>query len=86
MTNCRKILWFAKALTGPMCFAAIGCLALILSVRGASPQRLASHDWTRFNWDAGRSGDATASPGINATNIASLQRQPVHIDGTSMHP
>jgi outer membrane protein assembly factor BamB len=45
-------------------------------------QRGAGHDWTRFNWDAGRSGDATASTGINATNIGSLQRQQVHIDGT----
>lgn len=82
MNNCRKVLWFAKALTGPTRLVAIGCFALVLSVCGASGQGIASYDWMRFNWDASRSGDATASTGINATNIASLQRQQVHIDGT----
>ena len=41
-----------------------------------------SHDWARFNWDAGRSGAGTSETGINVTNIASLQRQQIHIDGT----
>ncbi len=83
--------WFntGKVLTGPTRVVAIGCLvtaigflAIILSVRGASAQGSPSHDWTRFNWDAGRSGDSTVPTGINAANIASLQRQQVNIDGT----
>src|SRR5438105_9317266 len=63
-------------------FVGILCLALVLLVRGALAQGIVSHDWTRFNWDAGRSGNATASTGINPTNVASLERQQVHIDGT----
>ena len=51
-------------------------------IRDASVQGSATHDWTRFNWDAGRSGNATSSTGITATNVVSLQRQQVHIDGT----
>lgn len=65
-----------------MRFAAIGCAALVFLVRSASAQDSASHDWTRFNWDAGRSGDAKLSTGINAANVASLERQEVRIDGT----
>jgi len=39
-------------------------------------------DWTRFGWDAGRSGAPTAPAGITAANVASLERQQVAIDGT----
>lgn len=60
----------------------ISCLALVFFARSVSAQDNASHDWTRFNWDACRTGDAKASTDINAANIASLQRQQVHIDGT----
>ncbi|HZU23830.1 MAG TPA: hypothetical protein VE998_13445, partial [Terriglobales bacterium] len=65
-----------------MRFVAIGCLALVFFVGVASAQGNAGHDWTRFNWDAGRSGDATVPTGINHTNVASLDRQQVHIEGT----
>ena len=40
------------------------------------------HDWTRFGWDAGRSGAATDETGISAANVATLRRQQVTLDGT----
>lgn len=51
-------------------------------VCGASAQSSASQDWTQFNFDAARSGVSTAPTGITAANVASLQKQEVHIDGT----
>ena len=65
-----------------MRFFAVVSLALFLCVGSASAQDHASHDWTRFNWDAARTGNATAPTGITAANVASLERQQVHIDGT----
>jgi outer membrane protein assembly factor BamB len=41
-----------------------------------------THDWTRFGWDAARSNAATDATGIDSTNVASLRRQVVTIDGT----
>src|ERR1700722_4038355 len=40
------------------------------------------HDWTRFDWDVGRSGASTAPTGITATNVAAMVRQQVPLDGT----
>jgi hypothetical protein len=40
------------------------------------------HDWTRFDWDVGRSGASTAPTGITATNVAAMVRQQVALDGT----
>lgn len=39
-------------------------------------------DWTRFDWDAGRSGAATVPTGIGAGNVGSLHKQQVQLDGT----
>jgi hypothetical protein len=39
-------------------------------------------DWTRFGWDVGRSNTNPGSTGIDTSNIASLKRQRVVIDGT----
>jgi outer membrane protein assembly factor BamB len=39
-------------------------------------------DWPRFGWDVGRSSVFTPSTGITASNVASLQKQQVTIDGT----
>ncbi|HKI94868.1 MAG TPA: PQQ-binding-like beta-propeller repeat protein, partial [Gemmatimonadales bacterium] len=39
-------------------------------------------DWTRFGWDAGRSSAPAIETGITATNVASLTRQQVTLDGT----
>ena len=47
---------------------------------GTSP---ADHqDWTQFGWDVGRSNANAASTGITASNLASLRKQQVAIDGT----
>jgi PQQ-like domain len=40
------------------------------------------HDWTRFNWDVGRSGASTAPTGITAGNVAAMVRQQVALPGT----
>ncbi len=39
-------------------------------------------DWTRFGWDAGRSSAPPAVMGIDASNVDSLIRQQVTLDGT----
>lgn len=39
-------------------------------------------DWTRFGWDVGRSNVNAGSTGIGASNVASMHRQQVTIDGT----
>ncbi len=39
-------------------------------------------DWTQFGWDVGRSSVNTASTGIGASNVGSLRKQQVAIDGT----
>ncbi|HXQ28930.1 MAG TPA: PQQ-binding-like beta-propeller repeat protein [Gemmatimonadales bacterium] len=43
---------------------------------------MSATDWTRFGWDVGRSSASTASAGITASNVDSLERQQVAIDGT----
>ncbi|HEY8311751.1 MAG TPA: PQQ-binding-like beta-propeller repeat protein, partial [Gemmatimonadaceae bacterium] len=49
---------------------------------GASVPAATHQDWTRFGWDVGRSGVAAAPTGIGASNVASLHRQQVNLDGT----
>ncbi len=41
-----------------------------------------SGDWTRFNFNAARSGVGPAKTGINAGNVKRLRRQRIEIDGT----
>ena len=43
---------------------------------------VSGHDWTRFNWDARRSGSVTFATGISAANVSGLKRQRVHLPGT----
>lgn len=43
----------------------------------------AQHDWTRFDFDAGRSGASPYATGITASNARQLQRQRVGLDGTA---
>lgn len=52
------------------------------SIPIAATSAATAQDWTRFGWDAGRSSVMPAATGINATNVASLRRQQVSIDGT----
>ncbi|HKI46463.1 MAG TPA: PQQ-binding-like beta-propeller repeat protein [Balneolales bacterium] len=46
------------------------------------PHHQNAPDWTRFGWDAGRSNAPTGPTGITATNVDSLVRQQVKLDGT----
>ena len=43
---------------------------------------VSGHDWTRFNWDARRSGSVTFATGVTAANVSRLKRQRVHLPGT----
>ena len=50
---------------------------------GAAASTVVSgHDWTRFNWDARRSGSVTFATGITAANVSALKRQRVRLPGT----
>jgi hypothetical protein len=40
------------------------------------------HDWTRFNWDVGRSGASTAPTGVTAAQLSGLCLLQVKLDGT----
>ena len=46
------------------------------------PVQINGHDWATFNVDPGRSGAFDSTTGITATNVATMQRQQVTIDGT----
>jgi hypothetical protein len=50
--------------------------------KGPSTPAGAGHDWTQFGWDVGRSGASTAPTGITATNVTSMVRQQVTLEGT----
>jgi outer membrane protein assembly factor BamB len=43
----------------------------------------ATHDWTRFGFDAARSSSSPFATGITASSAARLQRQRVELDGTA---
>jgi hypothetical protein len=51
---------------------------LAASAIAASPRP----GWSRFGYDAARSGDGPATTGINAANVRRLVRQQVRLDGT----
>src|SRR5437763_43509 len=53
--------------------------AVLAAVAFAAP---AAHDWTRFDYDAKRSGVYPYASGITAANAGRLQRQRVELDGT----
>lgn len=48
----------------------------------AASTAVSGHDWTRFNWDARRSGSVTFATGISAANVSGLKRQRVRLPGT----
>ena len=48
----------------------------------ASTATAGAHDWTRFGWNAARSNASTDATDIDATNVATMQRQQIRIDGT----
>ena len=51
-------------------------------VGAAASTVVSGHDWTRFNWDARRSGSVTFATGITAANVSALKRQRVRLPGT----
>lgn len=48
----------------------------------ASVPAATHQDWSQFGWDVERSNDNPGSTGITASNVASLKKQQVTIDGT----
>jgi outer membrane protein assembly factor BamB len=52
------------------------------AIGGASSANLPDGDWTRFDYNAARSGVGPARTGITRANLHSLSRRVVHIDGT----
>ena len=49
---------------------------------GTAPALAATHDWSRFGFDAARSNFSTAVAGIRASDLAHLRRQDVTVPGT----
>src|SRR5262245_48114565 len=49
---------------------------------GQPPSASSTHDWTRFGWDAARSNASTDPTGIDSTNVKTMKRQQVLLDGT----
>jgi PQQ-like domain len=49
---------------------------------GAQSARVPSGDWTRFDYDAQRSGVGPANTGITSRNLRSLRRRRIQLDGT----
>jgi outer membrane protein assembly factor BamB len=48
----------------------------------AAPRATSGHDWLRFGWSASRTSAPTFATGITTTNVHSLVRQQVTLDGT----
>jgi hypothetical protein len=58
-------------------------VALSLVSSAAATRRAAStHDWTRFGWSAARSSAPTFTTGITASDVRSLVRRQVQLEGT----
>jgi outer membrane protein assembly factor BamB len=64
------------------CCLGITAAACSASPSAQAPSASAGADWPRFGWDAGRSNAFTASTGITAKNVSTLEKQQVQLDGT----
>ena len=62
--------------------AACACAAALAGGWTRSASVRAGGDWTRFGYDAARSGSGPASTGITAANVGRLRRLRVGLDGT----
>jgi hypothetical protein len=65
----------------------VGAIVLTASSAGSASTGFAAkpvtgHDWTRFNWDARRSGSVSFATGITAENVSALRRHRVRLPGT----
>ena len=70
--------------------AALLSIALLVAVSGGlagaartSHAAATGNDWTRFNWNAQRSGSPPFATGITATSVSGLVRQQVQLPGTA---
>lgn len=63
--------------------AAGGEAVMAAGTSGAVPAKIPGGDWTRFDFDAQRSGVGPAHTGITARNVGRLRRRVVRIDGTA---
>ncbi len=76
-----RISWYVllfRCLTGLVpSLAAVATAQQPQSATGAT-----GHDWTQFGWDVARSSASPSATGITATNVGSLTRHQVAIDGT----
>lgn len=62
--------------------AVMSVCAIAGGERALAAQRIPSGDWTRFDFDAARSGVGPADTGITAQTVAALSLRRVHLDGT----
>src|SRR5262245_26352939 len=60
----------------------LGAALVFALPAAASPRAQPGHDWTRFGWSAARSNAPTFATGITASNLGSLVRAQVPLDGT----
>ncbi len=74
----------AAALAGALLVAAFSLTATSVGSARVShtTKSVAGHDWTRFNWDARRSGSVSFSTGITAAKVSALKRHRVQLPGT----
>lgn len=74
--------WRTLALSTLLSMLSIPLPALAQRPTRRTTDAPASRDWPQFGWDIARSSASMAPTGIDARNIATLQRQQVTIDGT----
>jgi outer membrane protein assembly factor BamB len=60
----------------------LGVPLSLVSSAAATQHAASTHDWTRFGWSASRSSAPTFATGITASNVRSLVRKQVQLDGT----
>src|SRR5512146_682649 len=60
--------------------AVVLAAAALVAQRAPTAGGPGARDWPTFNFDVARSGVSTAPVGIDASNVASLERQQITID------
>jgi outer membrane protein assembly factor BamB len=79
------IAFIAVAIGGSSCSESVPAGASHDSTQppnGQPPSASSTHDWTRFGLDAARSNASTDPTGIDSTNVKTMKRQQVLLDGT----
>lgn len=64
------------------CSRASGLALTVVLIAAASPAASTSQTWSRFGFDAARTGRSPAATGITAANVRRLVRQRIALDGT----